>query len=217
MIAIPAGEFLSGYKRERKILPEFQIMKYPVTVAQYRNFCEATGENMPPAPPWGWLDNYPMVSVYWSEAAAFAKWAGMSLPSLEEWEKAARGSDGREYPWGNDWDGAKCANNVRNSTSQQKQNYFGEWCSVAAVGSFPDGASPYGVNDMAGNIWEHCEKKSILVGGSGFQGDKKDFTTYKILFDRPTPCCIWVSVCCSWFSIIIRDSKFQTLRSSLSP
>jgi formylglycine-generating enzyme required for sulfatase activity len=183
MVDIPAGEFLFSYRREQKFLPQYQIMKYPVTVAQYLKFCQAAGKSMPPAPPWGWRENYPMVFVYWSEAAAFAKWAGMSLPTHEEWEKAARGTDGREYPWGNDWDGARCVNNVKNSTCQHKENYLGEWCSIAPVGIFPDGASVYGVNDVVGNIWEHCEKKHILLGGSGFQSDMQDFRAYKILFD----------------------------------
>ena len=174
MVYVPAGEFLMGsteaeieaafaYHRDRKTgygkawftcegpqrrvyLAAYRIYKNDVTVAQYRKFCQGTGRQMPHAPDWGWNDNHPMTNVTWHDAKAYCEWAGARLPTEAQWEKAARGIDGRMYPWGNEWDRGKL------------------WCSVggqssgtAPVGSFPAGASPYGCLDMAGNAWQWCE------------------------------------------------------------
>jgi formylglycine-generating enzyme required for sulfatase activity len=154
MIYIPAGEFLMGSNdgdddekpQHRVYLDGYWIYKYEVTVAQYRKFCRATGREMPKAPPWGWKDDHPIVNVTWHDAVAYCDWAGVRLPTEAEWEKAARGTDGRKYPWGNEWDGSKCANSVGSN------NLF----STVPVGSYPQGVSPYGVHDMAGNVWEWC-------------------------------------------------------------
>ena len=100
---------------------------------------------MPEVPAWGWIDTHP-VNVSWNDAKAYAKWAGVTLPTEAQWEKAARGTDGRVYPWGNDWDAAKCNNSVG-------ANHPGK---TSPVGSFPAGASPYGCLDMAGNVWQWC-------------------------------------------------------------
>jgi formylglycine-generating enzyme required for sulfatase activity len=151
VVFIPAGVFLMGSKdgngkadeqpQHTVYLDSYYIYKYDVTVAEYRTFCQATGRAMPDAPSWGWLENHPMVDVSWNDAKAYADWAGAALPSEAQWEKAARGTDGRLYPWGNDWDAAKC-----NTGSKQ----------TSSVGSFPAGASPYGCLDMAGNVWQWC-------------------------------------------------------------
>ncbi|MGO8672100.1 MAG: SUMF1/EgtB/PvdO family nonheme iron enzyme [Capsulimonadaceae bacterium] len=156
MVYIPAGEFTMGSdddhsndceKPAHKVyLDGYYIYKNLVTVAQYKKFCAATSRAMPTEPSWGWdKDDYPMVNVTWDGATAYAQWAGTSLPTEAQWEKAARGTDGRAYPWGNDWDAARCANSVGSSLS-----------SPTSVGSFSIGASPYGVLDMAGNVWEWC-------------------------------------------------------------
>jgi formylglycine-generating enzyme required for sulfatase activity len=126
-------------------LDGYWVDKCLVTVAQYRKFCESAGRNMPLMPSWGWRDDHPIVNVTWNDALAYAQWAGKRLPTEAEWEKAARGSDGRQYPWGNEWDASKCAHSVNAQLGSTKP-----------VGSYPAGASPYGCLDMAGNVCEWC-------------------------------------------------------------
>ena len=169
-VHVPEGEFLYGEKKLRVRLEEFWIMKCPVTVREYRRFCKATNREMPETPEWGWIDNHPMVNVSWYNASAFATWAGGTLPMEQQWEKAARGTDGRKYPWGNTFNAAKCVCSVGIRRS-----------STAPVGSCPAGASPYGCLDMAGNVWEWCEDRydsdydfRVLRGGSW----NRKFTIY---------------------------------------
>lgn len=161
-VTIPEGEFLYGDKNTRKHLPRFEMMASPVTVRQYRIFCTATGRPMPSAPAWGWQDDHPVVNVTWDDAAAFAAWAGLSLPTEIEWEKAARGTDRRMFPWGNKWDPTKCCHSFGTARTQ-----------LLPVGVCAEGASPYHVLDMAGNVWEWCHswydrnpQGRVLRGGS---------------------------------------------------
>jgi serine/threonine-protein kinase len=151
LIWVGGGEFDmgsdDGERREkpshRVFVDGFWIYKVPVTVGQYRLFCAATGRALRHAPAWGWQEEHPIVNVSWEYARAYAEWAGVSLPTEAEWEKAARGTDGRTFPWGEEWDRAKCCSSVGLRRS-----------AVSFVGAYPDGASPYGVLDMAGNVWE---------------------------------------------------------------
>ena len=126
-------------------IPGYWMYKHPVTVAQYRRFCETTARQLAETPTWGWEDEHPVVNVTWQEAADYATWAGVSLPTEAQWEKAARGTEGRVYPWGNEWDASKCANSVEKKLA-----------STQPVGRYPTGVSPFGCYDMTGNAWEWC-------------------------------------------------------------
>jgi formylglycine-generating enzyme required for sulfatase activity len=151
MVAVPAGEFTMGEKdgtdnpEHQVTLDGYWIDKNLVTVAQYQKFCEDSGRKMPDPPTWGWKADHPIVNVSWDDARAYADWAGASLPTEAQWEKAARGTDGRKYPWGDEWD-----------TGKLWSSADGKKSGTAPVGSFPEGASPYGALDMAGNVWEWC-------------------------------------------------------------
>jgi formylglycine-generating enzyme required for sulfatase activity len=153
-VHIPAGEFLFGYEKERRYIDEpYMISKYPVTNAQYKLFLD-TNPNYDVPKHWyreirtypPGKSSHPVVYVSWNDAAVFCKWAGCRLPTEEEWEKAARGEDGRTYPWGEDWvDGKYC-----NSHEAGINILVG----TTPVDAYPDGVSPYGVWDMAGNVRE---------------------------------------------------------------
>ena len=133
-------------------LANFRIGKYPVTNEQYARFVAAAGHQ----PPVHWqgstpppeLRSQPVVYVTWHDALAYCTWLGhargeaVRLPTEAEWEKAARGTDGRIYPWGNEFDPEHC---------NMADTGIG---GASPVGVFAQGASPYGVLDMAGNVWE---------------------------------------------------------------
>jgi formylglycine-generating enzyme required for sulfatase activity len=169
MVQVPAGEFTMGISAEQikrvvsslggqeKYLdpctPQhklktgaFSIDKYEVTNQEYKKFITASKHQ----PPEDWEGgNYPsgkakhpVVFVSWSDALAYCKWAGKRLPTEAEWEKAARGTDGRLYPWGNKWDMRKA-----NTAKGRKHD-------TTPVGNYKKGVSPYGCYDMAGNVWE---------------------------------------------------------------
>lgn len=171
MILIPAGEFFMGSnngnvdeKPEHPVyLDAFYIDKYEVTNREYAIFLNAVKNDKVTE----WIniedkrcliekvnnlyspkkvyDDYPVIGITWYGADSYAAWAGKRLPTEAEWEKAARGSDKRIYPWGMIWDPLNCANSFSGGSGK-----------LMAVGSFPMGASPYGVMDMSGNVWEWC-------------------------------------------------------------
>jgi formylglycine-generating enzyme required for sulfatase activity len=182
VVTVPAGDFLMGSDRDRPdeqpehrvYLDEFQIDRFEVTNAQYRRFAEAAGKTLPPYwengvyPP-GRAD-YPVVGISWDEADAYCRWAGRRLPTEAEWEKACRGTDGRTYPWGNRWDPARLnvdlTQHVPRSEGDEVLSWQSAWTLLGTspaskadprlrpVGSYPAGASPYGMLDASGNASE---------------------------------------------------------------
>ena len=165
MVLIPGGEFVMGSDAEdgklgfevsvdsipkRRVMVEaFYVDRYEVTVGEYREFVKAAGYEQPsiwkdyamfgyPLP----ADNHPVVDINFHHAAAFCQWAGKRLPIEAEWEKAARGADGRIFPWGNDLD-------PKYLTTEDQGRHF-----TTPVGSMEKDKSPYGVYDMAGNVME---------------------------------------------------------------
>lgn len=162
MVLIPGGKFLYGEAKKEVSLKAFYIDKYEVTNEEFKKF--QPGHKYAPQDA-----KHPVKEIPWMDAVEYCKWAGKRLPTEEEWEKAARGTDGRKYPWGNRFD-------------PEKANTAEKGGKPATVGSFPKGASPYGIQDMAGNVWEWTDswfgddKKYIVVRGGSYFEPGEDFT-----------------------------------------
>ena len=149
LVLIPAGECIVGGPSSdegegafRVTLPAYYLALHAVTNAQYQRFVQETKHRDWKAEAGG---DHPAVNVSWEDAQAYCAWAGLRLPSELEWEKGARYTDGREYPWGADWDAARC----RNGENRGNEQTSGVW-------GCPSGCSPWGVYQMSGNVWECC-------------------------------------------------------------
>lgn len=199
MALVPGGPFTMGSNEwwpkcqpeHKAIVEAFYMDRHEVTNIRYKAFADATNRPTPEH----WIDgnipkgkeDHPVVNVSWHDAADFCKWEGKRLPGEKEWEKAARGSDARIFPWGNEFDKNK------GNTPQYGRN------ATMPVGSFENGKSPYGIYDMAGNVWEwvddwfkpypgnqhpdenYGERYRVLRGGSWY-----DCTYYKCGISAPT-------------------------------
>ena len=172
MVLIPAGDYLFGPGKMKRELPAYYIDVYPVTNDDYRRFIDATGYR----PPKFWAEkrlnrgDAPVVGVSWSDAKRYAAWAGKDLPTWEQWEKAARGTDGRLFPWGDEGPDAAKANFARVDGSD----------SVAPVTQHDGNVSPFGVRGMAGNVWEwtntqDIDEREMIVLCGGSWCDPEDF------------------------------------------
>jgi formylglycine-generating enzyme required for sulfatase activity len=215
MVLVPGGVFTMGSNagdgliaedvrpQHQPNVPAFFLDKTEVTNAEYKAFCDATGYPVPPH----WRngnfpqgqENHPVVRVNWYEAGAYAAWKGKRLPTETEWEKAARGTDSRIYPWGPAWSPANLVHGQEGPS---------------AVGSKPAGASPYGALDMAGNVYEWVgdwydiypgspHKNAafgtifkVIRGGSFDGGQDLYKTTYRGIM-RPGSRSLWVGFRCA--------------------
>lgn len=205
-VEIPAGEFLYGENKEQQHLDIFWMARYPVTNAQYQAFIDDGGYRedrwwrglaerieAPAEPTWSQA-NRPRERVSWYEAMAFCAWLSerlgttVRLPTEQQWEKAARSTDGREYPWGDNYISGYA--NIDETLEKAGEHYLQQ---TTAVGLYPKDRSPYGVMDLTGNVWEWClnsyanpndtsvggKDRRVLRGGSWYYSQDHARASYR--------------------------------------
>ena len=219
MLAVAAGSYTIGrdgadpleQPRHKTDLPAFFIDRTEVTNAAYKKFVGATGHKAPS----NWTggnspdrrDNFPVTGVTWQDAADYAAWAGKRLPTEAEWEAAARGADGRIYPWGNLWRSGLA--NIGLTPDKPTAEQYPQ--ALREVGGYPQSASPVGAMDMIGNAWEWVADEFALypggiatvpkdirdkmkpgltyrvIRGGAYDGDEHHDATYRGLLDASQP------------------------------
>ena len=144
LVELPAGTYEVGEPGEERVveLRSMQIGRWPVTNAEYGRFLQSTGRDVPPAVAAETLADHPATGLSREQAEAFCAWLGVRLPTGDEWEAAARGTDGRPFPWGDTFDPERC--NCADSG----------WGWTVPVTAHPAGAGPFGAEQQAGNVWE---------------------------------------------------------------
>lgn len=164
MVSIPAGKFLYGSEKKTVELKAFQIQKTEVSWEEYQKVVkDASFEKG--------LEKHPAAEISYFDAESYCKAIGGRLPTMEEWQKAARGTDGRMYPWGNEFRSGLANTSESGATG------------TIPVGSYQDGKSPYGLLDMAGNVWEWVDawdsskRYRYVMGGSYFENMTQNTTT----------------------------------------
>lgn len=214
MVRVPAGPFKYGQDGSQVDLPEFWIDRYEVTYGEWREFLRSGARGrlsgvdrqiLTELKRWPETSCWPVAEVSRQDALAYCRWAGKDLPSGQEWEKAARGTDGRRYPWGNAWDETRYS--FYHST---------HGLSTGPVGVHPRGASPYGAEDMLGNAYEWTtEDAPVVVNGVA--------RTYGVVrggpfeVSDPARCTVWFRQTGAHEMVALMHTGFRCVRRAPAP
>jgi formylglycine-generating enzyme required for sulfatase activity len=176
-VLVPAGTYRlgePGEEREVRVGPVL-VGRFPVVNAHLRRFRRETGRPLTPRLDDAGLDDHPAVEIGFAEAQALAEWAGARLPTGEEWEAAARGADGRRWPWGDVFDPERCNCDEAG------------WGWTVPVGAHPAGAGPSGAEDLAGNVWEWVASPADADGWRTVRGGSYLDTAWGLRASRALP------------------------------